>query len=74
MTERANIYRVRYISPHGYIVYRHLAGERDNDVDAMVHRVATFVARIDAQHYANFRNHLIDERGSDAIDAEEQFR
>jgi len=68
----SNLYRVHYVPHDGYAVYRHCFDEsKCNLLDAVTtHETALFVTRMEAQDYANYRNRLIDERGSDVIYAE----
>lgn len=64
----ANLYRVLW-SGDGYAVYRHCFDESKCSVEegARTHRTALFVTKIEADDYAEYRNRLVDERGSDVI-------
>lgn len=69
----ANIYRYRWITAAGgYVVYRHIAPAHDQpgrlEEAALAHRTATFVAEQEADDYCTYRNRLVDERGTDALD------
>ena len=69
----SSIYRHRWIlTSGGYVVYRHLIPDIFDqpgraDEAALAHRVATFVTEQEAADYCEYRNRLMDERGSDAL-------
>ena len=66
---KSNLYRVQYIN--GYIVYRHCFDEKNCDLTAgiLAHKQATFVQEDQARHFAKCMNALIDDTGSDALNA-----
>jgi len=69
MTERCNLYRVKYYSMLGYVVYRHCFDDKKADVyyAGLEHKTAAFVTEHEAEDYAYYRNRLTDENGSDAL-------
>lgn len=65
----ARLYRTLYLPHDGYAVYRHCfdGAKCAVEIGAVAHKVAIFVTRLEADHYAQYRNRLLDERGSDEI-------
>jgi len=66
-----NLYRVMYFNGLGYVVYRHCfdvgGDEIRTRIGAMQHKTALFVTGGEAEDYADYRNRLTDQNGSDAL-------
>ena len=67
----ANLYRMLYLTDLGYVVYRHCFDLNKCRIEDGVraHKQAVFVEELAAIDYCAYRNRLIDETGSDALDA-----
>ena len=61
------LYRVKYYSELGYVVYRHLNIDMTDEAIYIHHKTAIFVTELEATHYAAWRNLLTIQNGSDKI-------
>ena len=71
----ADVYRMIYLTAHGYVVYRHCFDEKMKFVElgALEHKQAVFVSGVAAHDYCNYRNLLIDLNGDDGLPPARRF-